>query len=64
MLLAHRREPERLVLDRVLLGADAEEAAVEQPHGAGQDALAGQLVGGGEVRVDVLAQRRQGAGEA
>ena len=34
VLLAHRGEPVGLVLDRVLLGADAEEAALEQPHGA------------------------------
>ena len=64
VLLAHRREAEGLVLDRVLLGADAEEAAVQQPHRAGEDALASQLVGGGEIRVDVLAQPRQRAREA
>ena len=56
VLLAHRGEAVGLVLDRVLLGADAEEAAVEQPHRAGQHALARELVGGGQLLVDVLAQ--------
>ena len=52
MLLAHGGEAVGLVLHRVLLGADAEEAAVEQPHRAGQHAVAGQLVGAVEVPVD------------
>ncbi len=38
--LVDRREPVALVLDGVVLAADAEEAAVEQPHGAGEHALA------------------------
>ena len=64
VLLAHRGQPERLVGDRVLLGADAEEAAVEQPHRAGQHALAGELVGGLQVGLDLLAQPRQRLREA
>ena len=36
MALAHRREPVGVVLLRVVLRADPEEAAVEQPDGAGE----------------------------
>ena len=63
VLLAHRRQPVGLVLDRVLLGADAEEAAVEQADRAGQHALARQLVAV-EVGLDVVAQGRQRVREA
>ena len=60
--LAHRGEPERLVLDRVLLRADAEEAAVEQPHRAREHARAREAVSV-EVGLHVLAQVRQRACE-
>ena len=60
--LAHRRQPVGLVRDGVVLGADPEEAAVQQPHGAGQHVVAVELVAG-EVRGDALAQRGQRAGE-
>ena len=39
MTALHRREPVRLVLLGVALGADAEEPAVEQADGAGEHAL-------------------------
>src|SRR3954453_8434011 len=64
MLLAHRGQTVGLVRDRVLLGADPEEASVEQTHRGGQHALARRLVAGLEVRGDALAQLRKRAGEA
>src|SRR4051794_20649698 len=44
VLLAHRGQPVAVVLHRVVLAADAEEAAVEQPDGAGEHALAAQVI--------------------
>jgi hypothetical protein len=64
VLLAHRREPVRRVLDRVLLGADPEEAALEQPHGGGQDAPAVELRAVPEVPLDLPAQPRERLREA
>jgi hypothetical protein len=60
--LLHRGEPVGLVGDRVVLAADPEEPAVEQPHRAGEDLLARQRLGG-EVAIDVAPQRGQRAGE-
>jgi hypothetical protein len=45
VVLADRRQAVGLVLDRVVLAADAEEAAVEQPHRAGEHLLAAEPVG-------------------
>jgi hypothetical protein len=63
VLLAHRGQAVGLVAHRVVLRADAEEAAVQQPDGAGQHPLARQPVRRGEVGGDPLAQRRQRPGE-
>jgi hypothetical protein len=60
VVLADRGEPERR---RVLLAADPEEAAVQQPHRAREHALAGEVVAAGQVALDTFAQRRQRAGE-
>jgi hypothetical protein len=61
--LAHRGQAVALVRLRVLLRADPEEAAVEQPHGAGEHALAGELVARLQVGGHAVAQRRQVLGE-
>src|SRR5437763_2919521 len=44
VLLAHRGQPVAVVLHRVVLRADGIEAAVEQPDGARENALAAQVV--------------------
>ena len=44
MTLAERRQPERAVAGGVLLRAHPEEGLIEQPHGAGQHALAIDVV--------------------
>src|SRR4051812_10958580 len=41
MALAHRGQPVGLVLDRVVLGADPEEPAVEQPDRTGENPVPG-----------------------
>src|SRR4051794_37074941 len=66
VVLAHRRQAIGLVLDGVVLGADAEEAAVEQAHGGGEHALAAQVVvvGALEVALDAGPHAGQRAGEA
>jgi hypothetical protein len=60
--LLHGRQPVGLVGDRVVLGADAEEAAVQQPDGHGEDVVLGEVLAR-EVALDALAQPRQRAGE-
>ena len=61
--LAHRRDPVGVVLLGVVLRADPEEAAVEQPRGAGQRALARHAVAR-QVPLDALAQTRQTSGRS
>jgi hypothetical protein len=56
--LVHRRQAVGLVRDRVVLGADAEEAAVQQAGRDRQDVLPREVVAL-EVRLDTLAQRGQ-----
>jgi hypothetical protein len=58
----HRRQAVGPVLVRVLLAADPEEAAVEQPHRSGEDTVAARLVIAEAARRD-LAQPRQGSRE-
>jgi hypothetical protein len=57
--LAHGGQAVALVAHRVLLGADAEEAAVEQPHRRGQHAGAVGCLRGGEIGLHPPAQRGQ-----
>jgi hypothetical protein len=63
VLLAQRREAVRLVLAGVLLAADAEEAEVEQPHGAGQHPGAAEVRGRLQVGDDPLAGSGEPRGE-
>ena len=60
--LAQRGEPVGLVLVGVALAADAEEPEVEQPHGAGEHAVADEPAAA-EVLDDAAAQLRQRGGE-
>ena len=60
--LADRREPERAMAVRVLLGSDAEHGAVQQPHSDGHGATLGH-VGLGEVELHGATDRRQCARE-
>ena len=53
-----RREPERPVVPRVRLRADAEQGEIQQPHGRGEGLLARQ-VPPPEVRGHALADLRQ-----
>ena len=62
VLLAERREAERAVLRRVVLGADAEEAAIEHAHAAREHALPRQA-GALEVGAHAPAEGRQTLGE-
>jgi hypothetical protein len=63
VLLAHRGQAVGLVPDAVLLGADPEEAAVQQPHRAGEHAPLGQVRRRAQVGGDVLAEGGQRVGE-
>src|SRR3954447_2154095 len=63
VLLAHRRQAVGLVLDRVVLRPDAEEAPVEQAQRGGEDALVAHVVAL-EVGLDALAQAGERASEA
>ena len=56
--VAHGGEPERAVLARVLLVADADVRRVEEPDDGGEHALAAQ-VGPAQVAVDARADPRQ-----
>ena len=62
VLLAHGRQPVRVVRLGVVLAADAEEAAVKKAHGAGEHALLVEL-GSPQVALHAPPQLRQAAGE-
>ncbi len=55
---AQRGEAEGVVLARVLVVADADQRAVEQPHHGGEE-LAPRMVRRAQVALDALAQQRQ-----
>jgi hypothetical protein len=60
--LLHRGDAIALVLLRVVLGADAEEASIQQARGTGEDASLAHLPAP-QIPRDTPAQRRQGARE-
>ena len=62
--LEQRRDAEGVVLARVALAADAEEALADEAHDGGGDAIARELLPARDLRVERLADAREIAREA
>src|SRR5579862_1218274 len=63
VLLAHRGQPDPVILVRVLLAADTEHADVEQPDGGGEHSFSLKVVGPLELASQTSAKPWQLVGE-